>query len=236
MNAEAIAKPRPQARPPGRPNRISHRQIVTETLAMLEADGLAGFSLARLARSVGVTPMALYNYFPNRDALLDAAAKAMFDGFEIPAGEGSWESRIRAWLEALRDLIRRYPVSLQIIRWDDHIAPAWIKIWLPMAQTLEAEGLRDEKLAFALLWLIQTAMAVIRNNLEARKVSGYAHEVDDPNLASHGPLIAEVFAHVDRVGAEDVFQFEVQNMILAIRRLIEEGRGQGLFTPSADIR
>jgi len=188
---------------------------------MLEADGLAGFSLARLARSVGVTPMALYNYFPSRDALLDAAAEAMFDGFEIPAGEGNWESKIRAWLETLRDLIRRYPVSLQIIRWDDHIAPSWIKIWLPMAQTLEAEGLRGEKLAFGLLWLIQAAMSVIRGNLEARRISGYAHEVDDPNLASDGALIAEVFAHVDTVRAEDIFQFEVENIVFAVRRLIE---------------
>jgi AcrR family transcriptional regulator len=222
MNPEAIAKPqRPPGRPPGRPGRISHQQIVAETLAMLEADGLAGFSLARLARSVGVTPMALYNYFPSRDALLDAAAEAMFDGFEIPAGEGNWESKIRAWLETLRDLIRRYPVSLQIIRWDDHIAPSWIKIWLPMAQTLEAEGLRGEKLAFGLLWLIQAAMSVIRGNLEARRISGYAHEVDDPNLASDGALIAEVFAHVDTVRAEDIFQFEVENIVFAVRRLIE---------------
>ena len=218
MNPEAIAKPN---RPPGRPNRISHQQIVAETLAMLEADGLAGFSLTRLARSVGVTPMAIYNYFPSRDALLDAAAEAMFDGFEIPAAEGNWENRIRAWLEALRDLIRRYPVSLQIIRWDDHIAPSWIKIWLPMAQTLEAEGLRGEKLAFALLWLVQAAMAIIRANLEARRISGYEHEVADPNLASDGELIAEVFAHIDTVRAEDIFQFEVQNIIVAVRRLIE---------------
>jgi AcrR family transcriptional regulator len=218
MNPEAIAKP---PRPPGRPGRISHQQIVAETLAMLEADGLAGFSLARLARCVGVTPMALYNYFPSRDALLDAAAEAMFDGFEVPAGEGNWESKIRAWLEALRDLIRRYPVSLQIIRWDDHIAPSWIKIWLPMAQTLEAEGLRGEKLAFGLLWLIQAAMAVIRGNLVARQITRYEHEVDDPNLASDGDLIAQVFAHVDTVRAEDIFQFEVQNIVFATRRLIE---------------
>ena len=222
MNPEAIAKqPRPPGRPPGRPGRISHQRIVAETLAVLEADGLAGFSLARLARSVGVTPMALYNYFPSRDALLDAAAEAMFDGFEIPAGEGNWESKMRAWLEALRDLIRRYPVSLQIIRWDDHIAPAWIKIWLPMAQTLEAEGLRGEKLAFGLLWLIQAAMAIIRVNLEARRISRYEHEVADPNLASDGDLITQVFAHVDTVRAEDIFQFEVQNIIFATRRLIE---------------
>ena len=222
MNPEAIAKPhRPQSRPPGRPSRISHQQIVAETLAMLEADGLAGFSLARLARCVGVTPMALYNYFPSRDALLDAAAEAMFDGFEISAGEGNWESKIRAWLEALRDLIQRYPVSLQIIRWDDHVAPSWIKIWLPMAQTLEAEGLHGEKLAFGLRWLIQAAMGVIRGNLETRQISRYEHEVDDPNLASDGDLIAQVFAHVDSVRAEDIFQFEVQNIIFATRRLIE---------------
>ena len=119
------------------------------------------------------------------------------------------------------DLIRRYPVSLQIIRWDDHIAPSWIKIWLPMAQTLEHEGLRGEKLAFGLLWLIQAAMSVIRGNLEARRISGYAHEVDDPNLASDGDLIAEVFAHVDTVRAEDIFQFEVENIVLAVRCLIE---------------
>jgi AcrR family transcriptional regulator len=187
---------------------------------MLDADGLDGFSLARLARSVGVTPMALYNYFPSRDALLDAAAEAMFDGFAVPAAEGDWESRVRAWLEALRDLIQRYPVSLQIIRWDDHIAPSWIKIWLPMAQTLGAEGLRGEKLAFALLWLIQASMAVIRGNLEARRISGYEHEVADPNLASQGDLIADVFAHVDTVRAEDIFQFEIENIVLAVGRLI----------------
>jgi AcrR family transcriptional regulator len=190
-------------------------------LAMLEADGLSGFSLARLARSVGVTPMALYNYFPSRDALLDAAAEAMFDGFEISAGEGNWESKMRAWLEALRDLIRRYPVSLQIIRWDDHIAPSWIKIWLPMAQVLEAEGLRGERLAFGLLWLIQAAMAVIRGNLEARQISRYEHEVRDPKLASDGDLIAQVFTHVDTVKAENIFQFEIQNILAATRRLIE---------------
>jgi AcrR family transcriptional regulator len=225
MNAEAIAKPRPPGRPPGRPGRLSHQQIVAETLAMLDADGLAGFSLARLARSVGVTPMALYNYFPSRDALLDAAAEAMFDGFEISAGEGNWENKIRAWLEALRDLIQRNPVSLQIIRWDDHVAPSWIKIWLPMAQTLEAEGLCGEKLAFALRWLIQAAMAVIRGNLETRQISGYEHEVDDPNLASDGDLIAQVFAHVDTVRAEDIFQFEIQNIIFATRRLIDQTPG-----------
>jgi AcrR family transcriptional regulator len=221
MNPQAIAKPRPPGRPPGRPGRISHQQIVAETLAMLETDGMPGFSLARLARSVGVTPMALYNYFPSRDALLDAAAEAMFDGFEIPAGEGNWESQIRAWLEALRDLVRRYPVSLQIIRWDDHIAPSWIKIWLPMAQVLEAEGLSGERLAFALLWLIQAAMAVIRGNLVARQISRYEHEVRDPNLASDGALIAQVFAHVDSVRAEDIFQFEIQNILSATGRLIE---------------
>jgi AcrR family transcriptional regulator len=218
MNPQAIVK---QPRPPGRPGRISHQQIVAETLAMLEADGLAGFSLARLARSVGVTPMALYNYFPSRDALLDAAAEAMFDGFEIPAGEGDWESKVRAWLEALRDLIQRHPVSLQIIRWDDHIAPSWIKIWLPMAQVLEAEGLRGETLAFGLLWLIQAAVAVIRGNLNARQISRYEHEVHDPNLESDGDLIAQVFAHVDTVRAEDIFQFEIQNILAATRRLIE---------------
>ena len=219
MTSEAIAKPN---RPPGRPSRISHQQIVAETLAMLEADGLAGFSLARLARCVGVTPMALYNYFPNRDALLDAAAEAMFDGFEISAGEGNWESKIRAWLEALRELIQRNPVSLQIIRWDDHVTPSWIKIWLPMAQTLEAEGLRGEKLAFGLRWLIQAAMGVIRGNLETRQISGYEHEVDDPDLASDGDLIAQVFAHVDTVRAEDIFQFEIQNILFATRRLIDQ--------------
>ncbi len=192
---------------------------------MLETDGLAGFSLARLARCIGVTPMALYNYFPSRDALLDAAAEAMFDGFEIPAGEGDWESKIRAWLEALRDLIRRYPVSLQIIRWDDHIAPSWIKIWLPMAQVLEGEGLRGDRLAFALLWLIQATMAVIRGNLEARQISRYEHEVHDPSLASDGDLIAQVFAHVDTVSAEDIFQFEIQNILSATSRLIGSAAG-----------
>ncbi|MFZ5891614.1 MAG: TetR/AcrR family transcriptional regulator [Myxococcota bacterium] len=46
--------------------------------AILRHEGVAALSLRRVAAEVGVSPMALYNHFENRQALLEALAEAGF--------------------------------------------------------------------------------------------------------------------------------------------------------------
>jgi AcrR family transcriptional regulator len=68
--------------------------------ALFDKHGLPGLSMRRIADAVGVTPMAIYKHYADKDALMDAL---MLDGF------AAWESRVGAikataplnWLEAM---------------------------------------------------------------------------------------------------------------------------------------
>ncbi len=60
-----------------RDRRTVHRaatveEIRTAALSMMERDGVAGMSLSAVARSVGMKPPSLYEYFPSKKALYDA--------------------------------------------------------------------------------------------------------------------------------------------------------------------
>ncbi|MQA78237.1 MAG: TetR family transcriptional regulator [Streptosporangiales bacterium] len=66
-------------------------RIASEARVVVVAEGSAAVSMRRLATAVGVTPMAIYRHYPNREALLAAVADAAFA--ELAE---QWEGRVWA--------------------------------------------------------------------------------------------------------------------------------------------
>lgn len=65
--------------------------------------------MRRLARELGVTPMALYWHFADRDALLDAMAEQITSDARFSDDpDDAWDSRYRAVLSTLVDLLRAH--------------------------------------------------------------------------------------------------------------------------------
>jgi AcrR family transcriptional regulator len=62
-------------------NRATKTRIARTALRMLETDGLEAVSMRRVAATVGITPMAIYFHFPNREALLRTIVDREFDQF-----------------------------------------------------------------------------------------------------------------------------------------------------------
>jgi AcrR family transcriptional regulator len=77
---------------------------------LFEQGGAAGLSMRRIAEKVGITPMAIYRHFPDKDALLNAL---MLDGLAV------WEARVKAlkatgplrWLEQLGEAFLEFALS-----------------------------------------------------------------------------------------------------------------------------
>jgi len=70
---------------------LSRRAVIDAALALGDKEGVEAVSLRRLARELGVTPMALYRYVDSKEGLLAAIADRAFEEFELPAeGEGDW--------------------------------------------------------------------------------------------------------------------------------------------------
>jgi TetR/AcrR family tetracycline transcriptional repressor len=64
---------------------LSRERIVSEALALVDREGLDALSMRRLAAALGVDPMAIYYYVPNKAALQDAIVEAVNVEIEGPA-------------------------------------------------------------------------------------------------------------------------------------------------------
>jgi AcrR family transcriptional regulator len=80
-------KSRRAGRPKGSKFVVSRESVLTAALELLELGGLSAFTMRALARRLRVDPMAPYHYFPDKHAILRAAAAQAYSSieFEIPA-------------------------------------------------------------------------------------------------------------------------------------------------------
>jgi AcrR family transcriptional regulator len=63
---------------PGLPRgSLTRELLVRESLRLLDADGVAGFSLPKLGRAIGADPTAIYRHFASKDELVLAIADAL---------------------------------------------------------------------------------------------------------------------------------------------------------------
>ncbi|TCM16451.1 TetR family transcriptional regulator [Novosphingobium sp. PhB165] len=84
--------------------------ILAAAWQQFEVNGEAGLSLRKVAGAVGITPMAIYRHFENRQALIDAL---------VAEGIAEWRKRVdaissrpaRAWLEAIGDAYLAYALE-----------------------------------------------------------------------------------------------------------------------------
>ena len=80
---------------------LSRELIVTESLRLLDTEGIAGFSLPKLGRALGADPTAVYRHFASKDDLLLAIADRLIE--EAAAGYTPSD----CWVETLTEGIRR---------------------------------------------------------------------------------------------------------------------------------
>lgn len=87
------------------PSPNTSEKILAATRELLEREGAAAVSTRRIADLVGITPMAIYRHFANREVLLRAVADAAFA--EV-AGEWAAFARHPDLMHALRHSMENY--------------------------------------------------------------------------------------------------------------------------------
>ena len=98
---------------------LDKRQIVTEAVALLDADGLDGVTLRKLAARLGVRQPTLYWYLPNKAALITAIADAIleqqFPEMVPPRPEQHWQEWLIDLAERLRRALLAHPDGSRLI-------------------------------------------------------------------------------------------------------------------------
>ncbi|MGH9003747.1 MAG: TetR family transcriptional regulator, partial [Acidimicrobiia bacterium] len=91
-----------------RPKRLSgfQRRAVEEALAIIDGEGLDGFSIRRLADALGIRGATLYHHFKDKDEILDGVATLALSELRPGADDSA------GWIDWLMEMARSYRQAL----------------------------------------------------------------------------------------------------------------------------
>ena len=131
------------ARPSRGPKRaLSGDVVVQAAMRLADRDGLAAVTMQAVAAEVGFTTMALYRYFPSKDALIDAIVDAAWGTPPQRSGPpGTWREEVERWAWAKRAVMVARPWLGELPFIVAPHGPNWLA-WLEMAvEALALSGL-----------------------------------------------------------------------------------------------
>jgi AcrR family transcriptional regulator len=96
---------------------LDRERITAVTVALLDADGLARFSMRRLAAELNVTAMSVYWYVATKDDLLELAVDHVAGELDLPDPEDDtdWRVQLRRLAQSYRELLVRHPWAVPLM-------------------------------------------------------------------------------------------------------------------------
>jgi AcrR family transcriptional regulator len=83
--------------------------VAEAALQLVLVEGEGALTMRRLGEVLGVKAMALYNHFPDKEAILDAVASLALARLPAPSAKGPWRSRIKALCHGIRSMALEHP-------------------------------------------------------------------------------------------------------------------------------
>jgi AcrR family transcriptional regulator len=94
-------------------------EVCAVALRLLEKEGASHVTMRRVAKAVGVSAMAIYHYFPSREALLAAVAEAAFrelhEAVTAVVGTGSAVDQLLAMIDQLVNFSLKHPRVVEYV-------------------------------------------------------------------------------------------------------------------------
>jgi AcrR family transcriptional regulator len=115
-------------------------EVVQAAMRLADGEGLAAVTMHAVASRLGLTTMAVYRYFPNKETLLDAIVDAGMgrppQGMQPP---GAWRDEVARWARAKRAMLCARPWLAELPFVAAPHGPNWL-LWLeallrPLMQT-----------------------------------------------------------------------------------------------------
>jgi AcrR family transcriptional regulator len=207
----------------GRTPRLTRQLIVEATAELLRDDPGVAPTMARVARAVGASPMALYRHFSDRDDLLLAVARHVLSNqaARLPA-DASWQDELRAWMRENYRQARAYPQLLQHALSGD--ATVWLGDAAVLVAILEHAGVPASALPAALSWTATTTLghclvaAASPPELPARRLYAALAELPDADAARLEPVILALPRSPDAA-----FELAIDATIVSLELFIDRG-------------
>jgi TetR/AcrR family transcriptional regulator, tetracycline repressor protein len=140
------------ARRAGRPRvgeeRLTRERILEAALSLVDEAGIEALSMRRLAKKLGVDPMAIYHHLPNKRALVSALIEEVFSEMRVMDLKETedWRERVRVWARAFRDVARAHPKLVpQLASYPEAATEATLESTEELYAAFEAAGMSPKQ-------------------------------------------------------------------------------------------
>lgn len=174
-------------------SKLHPAQIVDEALSIMTADGEAALAMRPLAARLGVTPMALYRYFADRDALLVALVERVSQNITLPEPRPEPVDSAVELALCLHDFLTEYPWLIRLISTGRLASPAGMQFPEGFLACAAQAGLDDAQ-AFV---FYRTMFATILGQATMSHAQAETSEIRIPDLTV-GPPVPAVSALAPR--------------------------------------
>jgi AcrR family transcriptional regulator len=170
--------------------RHTRQEVAAAAVTIADADGIERVTLRAVAASLGVGVMSLYNYVPDKQALVYAMVEEVAGELRLPEPTGDWRADMHRLAHEQRALLQRHQ---WLITESSHLQPLGPAVLAQLdwaLGVLEPTGLpapeRLETIAM-LNWFIGT---LVRGELATRAAPGPDSEQAKAQAARLGELLA----------------------------------------------
>lgn len=139
------------------PTGLDRDKIVATAVRLLDSDGLATFSMRKLAAELGVTAMSVYWYIDTKDDLLERVLDAVHGEIPLPPEEpdADWRDEVRQLATGYRQMLGTHPWASHLIGAYVNTGPRSVEFSNASMRAVARSGLAPELMTGALGCVLQ---------------------------------------------------------------------------------
>ena len=186
--------PDPVEKRRGRRPGLTVDRVIEAAVGLADAEGLEAVSMRRVAQELGVVPMTLYTYVPDKAALLDLVLDRLYLRMpRVARPERPWRERLEGVAEENHALYAEHPWAATLPASRPPLGPGLAAKYEHELRAFEGTGLDDLETDSALTYLLAFVQASARAEEDARAAVQRTGQTDEQWWAANGPVLATVF-------------------------------------------
>jgi AcrR family transcriptional regulator len=198
---------------------LTHDAVRREALRLIDREGLEEFSTRKLGRALGCEAMAIYWYYPSKEALLDAVVDLLVSGI-APSFSGprrDWVDALRRIAHAYRGIADAHPRAFPLLATRRFATPGTYAFLEQLFELGHSQGLPDRTIA-----RFFRAVAGYCSGVALDELAGSRATVDD-GVASF-PRVVAVTRWLEPRYDEETFEFGLEILLEALARAAKKRR------------
>jgi TetR/AcrR family transcriptional regulator, tetracycline repressor protein len=121
--------------------------VLAGALRLVDEQGIERLTMRRLGAALGVDPMAIYHYLPDKSALFDGLIEHVFAEVEAPPPTGDWKQDLTALSAAFRETLLAHANALPLLATRPPITEAAFELVEAAIGTLRDGGFSEQDAA-----------------------------------------------------------------------------------------